>query len=296
MQSDLARVVAEQAKLSEIAGAPAGRQSLVERQLNEQLRAATEQIASLQASLDAGARSASIRTRSSPPPAPAIVSTWSRRRPTSKELTAQIAAARAAEQQVREKLAGRVNGELATVAEVRAQIATAQAQVKVAQAQVETTRAKIVNAQLRPDADHGDCARQRHDGERDAPAGLFRRRCRLFRGDDLRRHRVPGLCALQPERAAPGRTRERSGDHARHLPGPCHQSACGFGDLGAVAGADRRQRQSASDDLQPAAGTVPRQAGRRPKRTTRSSSPPAPAAPPRSTPSTCRSFTSFARC
>jgi multidrug resistance efflux pump len=62
------------------------------------------------------------------------------------ELTSQIAAARATEQQVREKLAGRVNGDLATVAEVRAQIATAQAQVTVAQAQVDTTRAQLANA------------------------------------------------------------------------------------------------------------------------------------------------------
>ena len=62
------------------------------------------------------------------------------------ELTAQLAAARAAEQQVREKLSGRVKGDLAAVAEVKAQIATAQAQVKVAQAQVETTRAQLENA------------------------------------------------------------------------------------------------------------------------------------------------------
>ena len=62
------------------------------------------------------------------------------------ELTAQIAAARAAEQQVREKLAGRVNGDLATVAEVKAQIATAQAQVKMSEAQVDTTRAQLENA------------------------------------------------------------------------------------------------------------------------------------------------------
>ncbi len=62
------------------------------------------------------------------------------------ELTAQLAAARAGEQQVREKLSGRVNGDLATVAEVKAQIATAQAQVKASQAQVETTRAELENA------------------------------------------------------------------------------------------------------------------------------------------------------
>ena len=41
------------------------------------------------------------------------------------ELTGQIAAARAAEQQVREKLGGRVKGDLASVAQVKAQMATA---------------------------------------------------------------------------------------------------------------------------------------------------------------------------
>jgi len=64
-----------------------------------------------------------------------------------KELTAQLAGARAAEQQVREKLSGRVkSGDLATVAQVKAQIATAQAQLKISQAQVETTRAQLDNA------------------------------------------------------------------------------------------------------------------------------------------------------
>ena len=62
------------------------------------------------------------------------------------ELTGQIAAARAAEQQVREKLSGRVNGDLATVAEVKAQIATAQAQVRMSEAQVDTTRAQLETA------------------------------------------------------------------------------------------------------------------------------------------------------
>ena len=62
------------------------------------------------------------------------------------ELTAQIAAARAAEQEVKEKLDGRVNGVLSTIAQTRAQIATARAQVQVSQAQVETTRAQLANA------------------------------------------------------------------------------------------------------------------------------------------------------
>jgi multidrug resistance efflux pump len=62
------------------------------------------------------------------------------------ELTAKIAAARATEQQVREKLSGRVNGELATVAQVKSQVATALAQVKVSEAAAATTRAQLENA------------------------------------------------------------------------------------------------------------------------------------------------------
>ena len=62
------------------------------------------------------------------------------------ELTAQVAAARAAEQQVVEKLGGRVDDELSAVAQVKAQIATARGQVLVAEAQVETTRAQLENA------------------------------------------------------------------------------------------------------------------------------------------------------
>jgi multidrug resistance efflux pump len=63
------------------------------------------------------------------------------------ELTAQLAAARAAEQQVRAKLDGRVQGgDLATVAQVKAQIATAQANVQESEAQVATTRAQLETA------------------------------------------------------------------------------------------------------------------------------------------------------
>ncbi len=62
------------------------------------------------------------------------------------ELTSQLAAARAAEQQVRAKLDGRVSGDLATVAQVKAQIATAQANVQESEAQVATTRAQLETA------------------------------------------------------------------------------------------------------------------------------------------------------
>jgi multidrug resistance efflux pump len=63
-----------------------------------------------------------------------------------RELTAQLAAAKAAEQQVREKLSGRVKGVLASVAEVQSQVATSRAQVQVSQAQADTTRAQLETA------------------------------------------------------------------------------------------------------------------------------------------------------
>ena len=164
------------------------------------------------------------------------------------ELTAQLASARAAEQQVREKLGSRVDGDLASVAQVRAQIATAEAQVKVSQAQVETTRAELETAKFEPRADHGVCAWRRHHGERDAPPRLLRRGHAVQRGDDVRRQRVPDLRAVQPERAAPGRRRQRSGDYARHLSGPRHQGARRLDHLGAGPGANGCERQSAAND------------------------------------------------
>src|SRR5262249_20160696 len=63
-----------------------------------------------------------------------------------RELTAQLASARAQEQQVRAKLGGRVKGDLATVAQVKAQIASALAQVKVSEAAAATTKAQLENA------------------------------------------------------------------------------------------------------------------------------------------------------
>ncbi len=89
------------------------------------------------------------------------------------ELVAQIAAARAAEQEVREKLSGRVNGELAPIAGVKAQITTAQAQIRVAMAQIESDPRQAQERALGSGTDHRDRARQRHDGQRDAAARSF---------------------------------------------------------------------------------------------------------------------------
>jgi len=59
------------------------------------------------------------------------------------ELNARIASSRAVEQQVLAKLGGTVNGELASIATVRAQVSTARAQVAVAESQVATTQAEL---------------------------------------------------------------------------------------------------------------------------------------------------------
>jgi multidrug resistance efflux pump len=142
--SDEAKVGAERARLSEIEtrlpDAEAG-----ERELREQLNQTAGQVSSLQASLELARKRVAQNTE--------LTATGAGNRFDLEqaqtnviELTAQIAAAQAAEQQVKEKLSGRVKGELATVAGAKAQISSAQAQVRVAQAQVDTTRAQLENA------------------------------------------------------------------------------------------------------------------------------------------------------
>jgi multidrug resistance efflux pump len=135
--ADRERVAEAQAKLSDAQS--------TEPQLKEQLNAATSQITTLQASLSLAQTRVKQNTE--------LVAAGAGNRfdleqaqTSVNELTSQIAAARANEQQIREKLGGRVKGELATVAQVRAQIATAQAQMKMSQAQVETTRAQLETA------------------------------------------------------------------------------------------------------------------------------------------------------
>jgi multidrug resistance efflux pump len=142
--SDEAKVNADRQRLAEVQArlADAG---TTERQLREQLNEATGTVSKLVASLDLARTRVKQNTE--------LVSTGAGNRfdleqaqTNVQELTAQIDAARAAEKQIQEKLSGRVGGDLATVAEVKAQIATAQAQVAMSQAQVDTTRAQLENA------------------------------------------------------------------------------------------------------------------------------------------------------
>jgi multidrug resistance efflux pump len=144
LSSEEAKVVMDRARLGEVQARLADALA-TERQLREQLNQATGQVTSLTASLDLARKRVSQNTE--------LVAAGAgngfdldQAKTSVDELTAQLAAARAAEGQVKEKLAGRVNGDLATVAEVKAQIATAQAQVRVSEAQVATTRAQLENA------------------------------------------------------------------------------------------------------------------------------------------------------
>ena len=144
LASEEAKVAADRAKLGEIEARLTDAHS-TERQLQEQLKEATGEIGRLTASLELAKKRVGQNTE--------LVSSGAGNRfdleqaqTNVSELTAQLAAARASEGQVREKLAGRYKGDLSTVAEVKAQIATAQAQVKVSQAQADNTKAQLSTA------------------------------------------------------------------------------------------------------------------------------------------------------
>ena len=142
--SDEAKVVTERARLGEVEtrlpDAEAG-----ERELREQLNSATNQVASLQASLELARKRVAQNTELSAAGAGNRFD-LEQAQTNANELVAQIAAARANEQAVREKLSARVKGVLAPIAGARAQISTSQAQIRVAMAQVESTRAQLKNA------------------------------------------------------------------------------------------------------------------------------------------------------
>jgi multidrug resistance efflux pump len=146
LMSEEAKVGAERTRLAEARAKLADAQSS-ERQLVEQLNKATGQVESLSASIGLAQTRVSQNTE--------LVAARAGNRfdleqaqTNVKELNAQLGSARAAEKEVREKLEGRINGDLATVAQVKAQIATAEAQVRVSQAQVETTRAQLETARF----------------------------------------------------------------------------------------------------------------------------------------------------
>ena len=142
--SDEAKVATERARLGEVEtrlpDAQAG-----ERELREQLNQALNQVSSLEASLALARRRVTQNTELSAAGAGNRFD-LEQAQTNVNELTSQIAVARAKVQEVREKLSGRIRGELAPIAGAKAQITTAQAQIQVAMAQVEQTRAQLKNA------------------------------------------------------------------------------------------------------------------------------------------------------
>ena len=142
--SDQARSNADREKLGEMQARLADAVAS-EPQLKEQLNQASGQVAALTASLELARKRVAQNTE--------LVAAGAGSRfdleqaeTNVRELTAQMGAARAAEQEVREKLLGRFKGDLATVAQVKAQIAAAQAQLKVSESAADTTRAQLDNA------------------------------------------------------------------------------------------------------------------------------------------------------
>ena len=144
LASEAAKVGAEQAKLGESQSRLPDAASS-ERQLNEQLKQATSNVAALQASLDlANKRVAQNKELSASGAGNRF--DLEQAQTNAIELERQIAAGRAAEQEIREKLSGRVGKDFAAVAGVKAQISSAQSQIRVAESQVETIRAQLENA------------------------------------------------------------------------------------------------------------------------------------------------------
>jgi multidrug resistance efflux pump len=142
--SDMAKVNADREKLTETQAKLTDAHS-TEQQLKEQLNETIGQIGRLNASLELARKRVGQNTE--------LVSAGAGNRfdleqaqTNVNELTAELTAARAQEQQVRAKLDGRVGKDLASVAQVKAQIAAALAQVKVSEAAAANTKAQLETA------------------------------------------------------------------------------------------------------------------------------------------------------
>ena len=142
------------------------------------------------------------------------------------DLEAQVTAAIASEAQVRAQLAAVVDGDIASIAKIKADLANAEWELEQTTV-LSPCECYVINLQLRP--------------------GAFVAGMPFNPGDDARRGRRPGRGALLPERAAQGRAGQRGGVRAQDLPRAHHQGDGRFRDLGAGAGPDARKRHAADD-------------------------------------------------
>jgi multidrug resistance efflux pump len=114
-------------------------------QLTEQLNQATGEVAALKASLDLSRKRVGQNTELVKEGAGSRFD-LEQAQTSVDELSGKIVAAEAAEKEVKAKLDGRINGELSTVAQVRAQVKTAEAQVRVSAASADNTKAQLDSA------------------------------------------------------------------------------------------------------------------------------------------------------
>ncbi len=196
--ADRARINESQAHLPDAASS--------ERELNEQLKQATSNVAALQASLDLARKRVAQNTELAAAGAGNRFD-LEQAQTNVTELTGQIAAGRAAEQQVREKLSSRVQGDFAAVAGAKAGIATAQAQVRASQAQVDTIRAQLENARWNLTQTTVVAPANGTMVNVNLRPGFFVAGMPFNEVMTFVDTRVPDLRAVQPERAPPDRRR-----------------------------------------------------------------------------------------
>ena len=139
-------------------------------------------------------------------------------------LQGQVASAIANEARAQAQLAAVVDGDLASVATIKANLAKAR-------------------WDLTPDGDVR--TRQRLGHQCAVAARVVRQPHAACPGDELRRGRVPGDRALPAERAVAGRARQRGGNRARHVPRRHHQGDRGLDRLGPGPGPARHVGQPA---------------------------------------------------
>ena len=244
-----AKLAADEAKLAQ-ASAGVVDASAGARQLQEELKSASGQVAALQPKLEL----ARLRVRQNRE----LVATGAGDRfaleqaeANVTELEGQLATATANEAQVTQKLSGQVNGEQASVAAARAQLATAKAQVDL-------SRADLANAQWSLDQTAVYAPANGYAINVQLRPGLVRDRIPGRAGDELRRGGVSGHRVLRAERIAAGRARQPGGIHGQDLPRSGDQGVGGLHHLGAGPGPGRAVGRGA------ATGAIPQVPGRFP--------------------------------
>ncbi len=258
-QNDLnvakAKLAADEAKFAQ-AGAGLVDASAGARQLQEQLKSASGQVASLQPRLEL----ARLRVRQNRE----LVATGAGDRFALEqaeanviELEGQIATATANEAQVTQKLSGQVNGEQASVAGARAQLATAKAQVDL-------SRADLANAQWNLDQTSVYAPTSGYAINVQLRPGSFVTPFPVAPAMSFVEETYQVIALYAQNELAAGRARQRGGIRAQHVPRAHHQGEGRLDRLGAGPGPGGAVGRAAADRrLSAGPGPVPGQVRRR---------------------------------